>query len=340
MKIAVASWGHCLTLRTDDFSQQLIEAFEKADFHVLPLGDPDIDHQVMFEYNQSTFDRYFANVSQPKSLVIFEPKSVNPSNYSKRMRKVFSHIWAPTELMVETRNERVYGGGGFYVPAKDLVANAATRSAQKYDVAVVNENKFSLFRNSLYSLRSSALKFLIREGFTVALGGKNWDKGIFWHLAKQTWHYVDCLRSGLRTDLRLLRLPLNSRYLNDYLGRVDSVVSVYSRCRFALVVENEAVYVTEKLFNALAAGTIPVYVGPKLSTFGIPDGIAIEAKADIRDIAEAIKNFDESCRDEMIARGRTFLLSKETEAKWLQVNIMTRLIDDMRSTLNNLASDR
>ena len=43
-----------------------------------------------------------------------------------------------------------------------------------------------------------------------------------------------------------------------------------------LVIENEKTYLSEKLFNALLAGCIPIYIGPELTKFKLPRGIAIE----------------------------------------------------------------
>jgi hypothetical protein len=53
----------------------------------------------------------------------------------------------------------------------------------------------------------------------------------------------------------------------EYIGRVDDKFNAFSKYKYALIIENEADYVSEKLFDAIAAGCVPIYVGPNLSRY-------------------------------------------------------------------------
>jgi hypothetical protein len=336
MNISVAAWGSCITLRDDATSVDIRDSLTRAGFNVVPLGDHRAKHSLMFEFDRFAFHSHFRNLGrEDRSLVIFEPKSVNPSNYSKRTRSKFLNIWAPTELMKAAETDIVYKGGGFYKPVGDLLMekNQEPTAAPEFDVAIVNENKFSLVKGSLYTLRADALSALVNSGRRVGLAGKNWDRNSFWHYSKQIWHLVDCLRNETQPDIRLIRRKLPSRDLVDYEGKTESVLNFYGRAKFALVIENEAVYVTEKLFNAIASGSVPIYVGPKLSEFNIPEDVAIQAYPNVGSILESIEQFDESRRMRIIEAGNAFLLGSATETNWMHRNVLNRLATLIRKRL-------
>jgi L-cysteine desulfidase len=46
--------------------------------------------------------------------------------------------------------------------------------------------------------------------------------------------------------------------------------------RIVVVLENSMDYISEKLFDAFASNAIVIYVGPRISRYGIPDAAAIQ----------------------------------------------------------------
>jgi hypothetical protein len=97
----------------------------------------------------------------------------------------------------------------------------------------------------------------------------------------------------------------------DY-GTKQSLLAHY---RFTLTMENFTYpgYVTEKIFDALAAGSIPVYLGaPDIESF-----VPKETFIDMRDFPTVAKleafldNFDEAAATKMIGSGRHFLASTQ-----------------------------
>lgn len=336
MNISAAAWGICLTLSNEATSVDIRHSLIGAGFNLVPLGDKTAEHSIMFEFDRLAFREHFRGLSRAtKSLVIFEPKAVNPSNYSKSTRRKFAKIWTPTELMAGDKSDIVYRGGGFYAPVEDLIGKIEHNLSRdkKFDVAIVNENKFSLVGGSHYTLRADALVMLMRAGLKVGLAGKNWDRSSIWHVSKQIWHLVDCLRNHAVPDLQLFRNRLANPWLAFYEGKTESVIDFYGNAKFALIIENESVYVTEKLFNALASGAVPVYVGPKLGDFNIPEDVAVQAEPNVNSILESISNFDDSKRNKILEAGLTFLLHSETESIWLHRNILNRLAKQIWNSL-------
>jgi hypothetical protein len=46
---------------------------------------------------------------------------------------------------------------------------------------------------------------------------------------------------------------------------------------------------TEKLFDSLFAGTLPIYIGPPIASFGIPSFVAVQAAANVDSAMDAIE---------------------------------------------------
>jgi hypothetical protein len=79
--------------------------------------------------------------------------------------------------------------------------------------------------------------------------------------------------------------------------------------KYALVIENSKEFITEKIFDALFSGCIPIYVGPKLEEFGFPKSLYVQADANLRDIDRAIKSVEKidytewsNIKDEWLSR--------------------------------------
>jgi hypothetical protein len=77
---------------------------------------------------------------------------------------------------------------------------------------------------------------------------------------------------------------------------------------------------------AIQAGSVPIYVGPPLREFGIPEQIAIPLSAN----KSAIKKLNLNLCDQDIVRiseaGWKWAISEQTISRWLQRNIFDRLV--------------
>jgi hypothetical protein len=61
------------------------------------------------------------------------------------------------------------------------------------------------------------------------------------------------------------------------------------RYKFALVIENELSYMSEKLFDAFFAGCIPIYVGPNVANYKIPKGLVIQCQPTVTSLIDGIE---------------------------------------------------
>ena len=112
-------------------------------------------------------------------------------------------------------------------------------------IVVINGNHIPRsFSQQLYGKRIEVIARLAKLG-VVDLFGRGWD---------QWWSHRSMWPPYWRNYKTLMSV---------YRGTCESKYEVLSRYRFSLCFENMAMngYVTEKLFDCLYAGTIPLYLG-------------------------------------------------------------------------------
>jgi hypothetical protein len=86
---------------------------------------------------------------------------------------------------------------------------------------------------------------------------------------------------------------------------------------------------SEKLFDSLFAGTLPIYVGPNPVDFGMPDFVAIHATPDMDSIIKALdqaRKIDlEAWRTSVLA----WLKSDGVEQSWSGPYIIQKIIEEI-----------
>ena len=93
-------------------------------------------------------------------------------------------------------------------------------------------------------------------------------------------------------------------------------------------------YLSEKLIDAVISGTIPIYVGPNLDTFGLPQDMAYCVVGDSRAIQEAMGKLMESkdLQKVILDSGREFLQSSrylEMVNKQALRNLANMIVTDL-----------
>lgn len=154
---------------------------------------------------------------------------------------------------------------------------------RKNRAVLINANKISFMPGELYSLRRAS--FLKLD--SVDLFGEGWNMGY----GEKLKHYLSCLYTALKSG-QAPRLSGGKYYLrksNNWKGAPSDKHEVAKTYKFALIIENCQEFITEKFFDALFAGCIPIYVGPKLEEFGIPNSLYVQAEDNLKSIQIAIE---------------------------------------------------
>jgi len=132
-------------------------------------------------------------------------------------------------------------------------------------LVMVSGNKLTTFRiNELYSERLRALEFFNRYG-EVDLYGRDWE-GPPVRMASRTPRVVHRLERRARTRWESLRPPtdpLRVAVRETYRGSTSHKAETLGGYTFAVCYENQILegWITEKIFDCLYAGTVPIYWG-------------------------------------------------------------------------------
>lgn len=204
-----------------------------------------------------------------RAFVIFEPPILAPRTYSllpkisSAFEQVYIHNTAGDGYSMTGTNPAKLRK--FYWPQSynDVLKNFwGKRSRQRRAVAICANHKPLLRHNELYSKRIEAIVALSKH-MGVDLYGGGWRR---WWSRNSLW------------------LPYwrNRRALMSvYRGTCVSKHEILSRYDFSICFENMTMdgYMTEKFFDCLYTGTIPIYIGPRDITKYVPAETFIDATA-------------------------------------------------------------
>jgi hypothetical protein len=171
--------------------------------------------------------------------------------------------------------------------------------------ALINANKLNLSSSELYSLRRASIKKI--KG--IDLFGENWNSSFMDRIKVLV---IEVLKNPVK---HLLSAPSHSRYWFTNWPETPSPankISVMQRYKFALVIENELSYMSEKLFDAFFAGCIPIYVGPEVTDYKVPRELVIQCRPTLESIAEGFE----------IAMQMNFETYQEKLKNWLDSDSM------------------
>jgi hypothetical protein len=237
----------------------------------------------------------------PRAFVIFEPPVVMPELYKvlPRLTGIFERVYLHNTngdgYSLKDVDRAKLNKLFWPQPRCDVIEKYWTNSERAKRVVVINGNhKPRTSQAELYSKRIEAMVGLARLG-VVDLYGRGWER---WWSRESAW------------------LPYwqNRRVLlSIYNGTCASKHEVLSRYTFCLCFENMSMegYVTEKLFDCLYAGAVPLYLGAK----DISSLVTTDAYIDVRnyatweDLWSTIADLKPAQIQAMRDAGRAFLTS-------------------------------
>lgn len=239
-------------------------------------------------------------------LVAWEPPSLRPQNFGGAaqrefgLRLGFSPTW-PQQV----------GTPWFRWPQGQDWSKAAVLSWDSWlrrdpRAVIICGNHISASRGSLYPLRRRVLASEIHG--QIALRGRGWPSTPARDLKLTLRESARQVLSGrvpnaptlveqLKSRPRLAAWPVHDKY------------EELRRFRMALVIENSLDYVSEKLFDAIVSGCLPIYVGADLGRVGLNSSLALQVEPRLEAIAHGIQSADQDVVERVAAAHRDFLHS-------------------------------
>lgn len=180
----------------------------------------------------------------------------------QRFRRIFS--WTDSEALLPFTRSPVVTRRFWWPQSFDAVDEALWSRDKRGFLVMINANKLPrLFDRELYTERLRAVEYFHRY-HEITLYGKNWDRmpnRVGWTPVPATVRRLQGWAWGQWQRVRPHPLYAAARGASH--GAVDSKLGALANYKFALCFENMRLrgWMTEKIFDCLCAGVVPVYWG-------------------------------------------------------------------------------
>lgn len=266
---------------------------------------------VNLNHNSSAVRRFRSNSIPNKLqfLIALEPISVFPAQYSKNVLSSYSYCFYPGNVRRQESASEILGWPYLFnenpaapkpieLPLIEYLEEMYSQQVFDFDhwgrrknfLTMIAANKVSPTNENLYGLRRK-----IASNFSpdvLKLYGPLWNDPLRVQARHRLGVFAFSLKSHYLPNLLSLIGGLGKRY-PCALGSIKDKHSVLRNSQFSLVIENSSENITEKLFDSLINGAIPIYIGPNLETSGIPKGVAIQGLRDFESISDHLQLISE-----------------------------------------------
>lgn len=283
-----------------------------------------VDGVVLFNYDEDFYRKCLAAGMGREQLVLMamEPRVVIPEQYEPEIWDRFGRVFTFLEDRVD--GERILP---LRYPQAQPVMEKLPGWTERKHVVLINANKYSHVPNELYSLRRRAIRHFERSRDGFDLYGFGWEQG------SRILNRDDAEKAFRRgKPVQFLRDLVDGRLpYPSYKGSVEDKYGTMAGYRFSLCFENEKEapgYVTEKIFDSLACGTVPVYFGAP----NITDYVPAEAMVDLREfrnlraLERYLRSVDEAEWTRMHQAGQDYLRSEE-HRRWRPEGVFSEMAE-------------
>ena len=245
----------------------------------------------------------FRNADSKKYLVVWEPKVSNWMNYTPIIRRQFDLV------ILFSAKWKIHGEEATFLWPQNDQIRSISKKQRKNSAVMICSHKMSFLRRELYSQRIASMRQL---GKHVEVYGYGWHRTF-------TQSIKEFIKSFIKAfpHLAISKVILNLHNIfffpENYKGITDDKLQCLEQYKYAIVIENSPDYVSEKLIDAIQAGCIPLYVGPSLREFQIPEAVAKVVdleKTTIKDALEELRK-NVQVQNKIIEDGRKFIESKD-----------------------------
>ena len=290
----------------------------------LNTADLNKDKEVIFELYVE--GQALQENSIPKYLVAAENPHINPLNrdveYCSRFRKVFN--WNPKIASLSN-------GILIMTPNQIVTKSTLPFSARPLLLSLVNANKrFPVqLEDDLYQERIKLIRWYeAHHPESFALYGRGWDK------PSPAFTFSEKLA---RRFYRLRTQIYGYRPFPSYRGSVDSKFEAYGHARFGICYENSRDmpnYITEKIFDCMMEGCVPVYWGANNIFDFIPPECFIDRRdfKSLEDLHAFLQSIDRATYDQYQVAIDRFLSGSKVEpftAPYFVNAIVTNIVNDL-----------
>jgi hypothetical protein len=314
-----------------------------GNYGIFQTDNFDTNIYISINHNSSTLESFLKSDAKNKLLILIrlEPFVVFPAQYSKNIEAMYTLVITPGSVADFTSRDFFVGWPHSFQanPASPTIdqnndylhlqGNSKDKSLEiwkkrKISCSMIAANKVSPIAAANYSLR----RFIAMNSSPELLEvyGPLWNESIYKKLIHRLKVVLFNLRNRTCVDTKSIYGDLFRKYKTAK-GFVPNKYSILSESRFSLVIENCMEYVSEKLLDTIYAGSIPIYLGPRLEDVGLPSGIAFQLdRYSINAITNILKMEDERILS-YLGSGQSFLQSDQYRNFWTENSVYTKIAD-------------
>lgn len=204
-----------------------------------------------------------------------------------------------------------------------------TRDVRLSKIVAISADKWSSVPGELYSLR----RRVYSRDARLDVFGHGWTDTKWKRLQRVVKELLIPLKHGVMPTLA--NLPFAFDEPLSFKGIAGNKLEVLSSYHASLVIENDSSSLSEKLVDCILAGTIPVYVGPPTSPFGIPESLIIRSEADIESLTRALDLALETDSQEFRSRAWSWASQANSRENWSGESVGTSLLSHIVSQITN-----
>lgn len=321
------------------------KSISSQDYEFVTKGQSDF--LISFNHQPKLYRRFIKSGGSADRAVLIrlEPDSVFPAQYTKRITDLYGLVISPGSSATLPSNHHQIGWPYQYhlnpaTPKSSDPELFAVLSAQDHAdlfsiknwegrshlLTMVAANKVSPTSKANYSLRRYLARSLPRDILEVY--GPLWQDPIYLKSRHRLAVLVATLKQGSIPNLREIYGSLLNSFPSAR-GPIDNKHAILRDSKFSLIIENSNSTITEKVFDSIMNGAIPIYIGPNLETFGLPEGIAIQVRGLPQEILEVIQKFDSSDAARYLNRMFNFLRSASFLDNWEAGAVYRKIADEV-----------
>lgn len=330
----------------NSFNSGLLYALSSEGFSI--TASPLAEIHLFVNHNESKY-RETLKLNGGKSLHILlrtEPIPVFPAQYSARVEKKYDlviTIGKPESLNKNNLNFRhpyEYMSNPNLTSTKrhDLQSKLGEIevenqfqgwSMREYNLTLIAANKVSSRHGENYEKRRVYAKY--QASNEIALFGTLWDASLSEKLKHRLRVALHALRNGTIPDVLSLYGKLFTKYKNYHGAPLDKH-QVIEKSKYSLVIENSDTYISEKLFDAMIGGSIPIYYGPNLREYGLDDGaLVVRHLGSTEELLDKLRTMSEEEAKARLLAISSFLRSEEFQNEWLSEKVYFKIAKSIQS---------
>ena len=307
------------------------------------------DYLIFINYDKKSYKKYKKLGKNPKKLVLIrlEPVAILPKQYRKSIEQKFGLIIDPGGIIKSNLQSSFVGWPyKFNInpslpkvsdPTLESVLNNNVKNnvfsydnwnKRKSKLVLIAANKVSATSNSNYKLRRRIAKQMSPQEIDVY--GGLWNSSLRNRVSHRLAVGLYSIRIGYFPNLIALYGSLFSNYRN-YLEEPENKHLIIQKYKYSLVIENSSDYCSEKLFDAILNGSIPIYVGPKNNQISLPENLYYSCNGSVGEIRRILNSQQEKTVNDMLDSMKSFLQSKNFREDWTS----ERVYEGIAQKINN-----